>query len=217
MSTSQTQLDAPTGAEDQAALLIAIARELVEQTRPDTRGRLHVTLASSIDRDLGLDSLARVELGLRVERALDARLPEGAAATAENLGDLLGALRSAGNGANAKTGVAPTARSEEPDAVVGEPDDARTLIEMLDWHVTRRPDRLEVTFLATDMERQTLTHGDLAARARRVAATVRRKPALCVQSSHYRAVVFAYQTGRAGIRTGTICNHPGLFRFACSS
>jgi 1-acyl-sn-glycerol-3-phosphate acyltransferase len=170
VSTSQAQLDTPAGAEDQAALLIALARELVEQTRPDTRGRLHVTLASNIDRDLGLDSLARVELGLRVERALDARLPEGAAATAENLGDLLGALRSAGNGANAKTGVAPTARSEEPDAVVGEPDDARTLIEMLDWHVTRRPDRLEVTFLATDMERQTLTHGDLAARARRVAA-----------------------------------------------
>ncbi len=167
MSSLQAQHDAPVGADDRAARLVEVARELVEQMRPEARGRMQVKLGSRIDRDLELDSLARVELGLRIERAFDARLPEGAAATAETLGDLLGALQGAGSGAEARS--ARVRRAESPAEVIGEPDEARTLIEMLDWHVARHPDRVEVTFLATDTDTQTLTYGELAVRARRIA------------------------------------------------
>ena len=59
---------------------------------------------------------------------------------------------------------------DEPWHDEHEPNDARTLLEMLDWHVARHPDRIEVTFLPTDTDTQTLTYGELAARSRRVAA-----------------------------------------------
>jgi len=67
MSTSQTQLDAPTGAEDQAALLIAIARELVVQPTARIGARLLDQLAGERDQERGLVFCAgrRVELCLR--------------------------------------------------------------------------------------------------------------------------------------------------------
>ena len=96
MSSPQSQPDFPHDTDARAGRLIALARELVQQTQPHARGRLHVSLASRIDRDLGLDSLARVELGLRIERAFDVRLADGAAAQARTLADLLEALRVSG-------------------------------------------------------------------------------------------------------------------------
>jgi 1-acyl-sn-glycerol-3-phosphate acyltransferase len=167
MSSPQSRFDAPRDADARAARLVSLARELVEQTRPDARGRLHVSLASRIDRDLGLDSLARVELGLRIERAFDVQLAD-AAAQARTLGDLLAALQASGAKIAAEA-LAP-AHVETLEEVVGEPERANTLLEMLDWHVARHPDRLEVTFLASDTDTQTLTYGALATRARHIAA-----------------------------------------------
>jgi 1-acyl-sn-glycerol-3-phosphate acyltransferase len=167
MSSPQSRFDVPRDADARAARLVSLARELVEQTRPDARGRLHVSLASRIDRDLGLDSLARVELGLRIERAFNVQLAD-AAAQARTLADLLEVLQTSGAKVAAEA-LAP-AHVETLEEVVGEPEHASTLVEMLDWHIARHPDRLEVTFLASDADTQTLTYGELATRARRVAA-----------------------------------------------
>jgi 1-acyl-sn-glycerol-3-phosphate acyltransferase len=167
MSSPQSRFDVPRDVDARAARLVSLARELVEQTRPDARGRLHVSLASRIDRDLGLDSLARVELGLRIERAFDVQLAD-AAAQARTLADLLEALEASGAKVAAEA-LAP-AHAETLEEVLGEPERASTLVEMLDWHVARHPDRLEVTFLASDTDTQTLTYGELATRARQVAA-----------------------------------------------
>ena len=49
--------------------------------------------------------------------------------------------------------------------------EARTLVEVLDWHVTHHPDRLHLTFLQDDATIVgALTYSQLAAKARRVAA-----------------------------------------------
>ena len=67
----------------------------------------YVALDSSLERDLGLDSLARVELVLRLEREFGASLPEQALASSETPRDLLRfLLASAGPGAAER----PTAR-----------------------------------------------------------------------------------------------------------
>ena len=54
--------------------LLALVAEVAREARPhvDT----YVALDSSLERDLGLDSLARVELVLRLEREFAASLPE---------------------------------------------------------------------------------------------------------------------------------------------
>jgi acyl carrier protein len=168
MPSPVSRLDATRDADARAARLVSLAKELVAQTRPDSRRRLHVSLASRIDRDLGLDSLARVELGLRIERAFDVQLADGAAAQAHTLADLLEAVRESGTKVAAEA-LAP-ARVEALEEVIGEPEGATTLLEMLDWHVARHPDRLEVTFLMSDTDTQTLTYGELATRARHLAA-----------------------------------------------
>src|SRR4051812_50058402 len=56
------------------AELLAIVRELVRELSPQRLKRGDVTLTSRLDRDLGIDSLARTELILRIERAFRVRL-----------------------------------------------------------------------------------------------------------------------------------------------
>ena len=76
--------------------LIAIVEELAEELRQGTIRCAGLTLSSSLDRDVGLDSLGRVELLARIERRLGVHLPEQIAVEAQTIGDLLQALQRAG-------------------------------------------------------------------------------------------------------------------------
>ena len=117
-------------------LVAAVARE----ARPHVEA--YVALDSSLERDLGLDSLARVELVLRIEREFSASLPEQALASSETPRDLLRfVLASAGQApASADRSVASLAQSTG----VRPPEHAQTLTEALEYHVERQPDRLAV-------------------------------------------------------------------------
>ena len=55
--------------------LIAVVRELVRELAPQRLKRGEVTLSSRLDRDLGIDSLGRTELVLRIERNSACVLP----------------------------------------------------------------------------------------------------------------------------------------------
>src|SRR3569833_2394731 len=72
--------------------LLAILQNLVNELRDGGGG---VRMDSHLDRDLGLDSLARVELLLRLERDFGASLPEGVLVEAETPHDLLMAFGAA--------------------------------------------------------------------------------------------------------------------------
>ena len=114
----------------------AVAREARPSVEPD------VALDSSLEKELGLDSLARVELVLRLEREFGTSLPEQALATSETPRDLLRfLLSSAGHAPRAAdTSVASLSLS----TAVRPPLQARTLTEALEYHVERQPDRLTV-------------------------------------------------------------------------
>ena len=114
----------------------AVAREARPSVEPD------VALDSSLEKELGLDSLARVELVLRLEREFGTSLPEQALATSETPRDLLRfLLSSAGHAPRAAdTSVASLSLSTD----VRPPLQARTLTEALEYHVERQPDRLTV-------------------------------------------------------------------------
>src|SRR5258706_16417409 len=124
-------------------------------------------LDGSLDRDLGLDSLARVELLRRLERDFSASLPEQALASSETPRDLLRfLLASAGQAPQAADrSVASLAQSQGVRA----PEQAQTLIEALEYHVERQPQRLCV-FLYEEQKENPLTYRALWDGALRYAA-----------------------------------------------
>ena len=73
--------------------LVAAMREVVAELHPHLGARAGITLDSSLDRDLGLDSLSRMELLSRLERRFGVTIPEVVMANAETARELLPALR----------------------------------------------------------------------------------------------------------------------------
>ena len=155
-----------TDSQGAARVLLELVRELCAELRPRGAVPAGIALDSMLERDLGLDSLARVELLLRVQRAFGVDLPEDTLARAATPGDLLEALRGAAPGGMPH--AAPTVRPpiESADA---EPLAARTLLEVLDWHALHAPERVQIVHLAEGLERP-ITGADLVQSAARVAA-----------------------------------------------
>ena len=172
--------------------------ELVEATlrvvHADAPGLPAVTLDSVLDRDLALDSLSRMELLLRVERAFGVSLPEQTLQRAETVGDLLLAAQHGASGAAAQappaagrvpqgSGAWSPSRSEVlPPTPIGvppgapaipEPAAAQTLLDVLDWHAQAHPGRTQIICLIDDIEHP-ITYGELAASAAAVAAGLQR-------------------------------------------
>jgi acyl carrier protein len=123
-----------------AGRVLEVVTKVMREARPNVPAQ--VTLDSALDKDLGLDSLARVELVLRLEREFAVSLPEQALATSETPRDLLRFLLSSAGQAPraADTSVASLVQSER----VPPPANARTLVEALEYHVERQPERLTV-------------------------------------------------------------------------
>ncbi|HVS04374.1 MAG TPA: AMP-binding protein, partial [Thermoanaerobaculia bacterium] len=156
------------GEGDEEALL-AVVRGLVAEVQPGRRAR-RVALDSSLERDLGLDSLGRAELLLRLGDAFGITLPEQILAEAESPRDLLRAVeRAAPTAAAAKE---PRRRAGAEPAVAT-PEEATTLLAVLDAYADAHPDRRHVLFLTGEGEEEELTYGALAARSRAVASALR--------------------------------------------
>ncbi|MGE5170178.1 MAG: AMP-binding protein [Rudaea sp.] len=149
-----------------AERLIAIVAAMLGELRPNAPAR-RITLDAEIERDLGLDSLSRVELATRVEQAFAVRLPDRLATSARTLRQLLDAI------AKAKPREAPSsppARASLPAAVRGMPVDARTIVDAFLWHVERHPEREHVTLLEGDDVQASLSYARLWSEANEVAA-----------------------------------------------
>ena len=164
--------------------LVAAMREIVAELHPHLGARAGVTLDSSLDRDLGLDSLSRMELLSRLERRFGVTIPEAVMANAETARELLPALR-AGERRRRTAGTARTdgaARPsvtgpdtvETPVAADAIPTGASTLLEAVDFHARRHGDRVHVELYgsadAPEGEPARITFAALVERAERLAA-----------------------------------------------
>jgi 1-acyl-sn-glycerol-3-phosphate acyltransferase len=150
--------------------LVALIGELVRELHAKGGGRMDVSLASRLDRDLGIDSLGRTELILRIERAFGVRLPPTTLSEAETVGDLLTALGQAAPHVRQMRDVTPVAA---PAPAVSAPSGARTLLDVLEWHVAQHPDRAHVTVLEDETTViGSMTYAQLADAARKVAAAL---------------------------------------------
>ncbi len=157
--------------EDQARerALIAVVSELVQELHQQSRRHVDVSRSSQLDRDLGIDSLGRTELILRIERSFRVRLPLKVLSEANTVGDILDALGQVPADRLAIAAALPPALPELP--LVHAPEEARTLVEALDWHVAAHPDRQHLTVLQDEsVVLATLTYGELGKAARSVAA-----------------------------------------------
>ena len=172
MPASPQSSHGPSAARDPAPLL-ALIDALVGELQPGARRQ--ATLDSQLDRDLGLDSLSRVELLARIEQHYRVRLRDEVLGTAQTPRDLLAALgESVATHAPPRPpaeAVADSARMSGEDAEL--PTDAATLLEVLDWHLARHPDRVHVRFYASEDRVEALTYAGLADGAGRVAQALR--------------------------------------------
>jgi len=129
--------------ERSAEQLLATIDALLAET---SRGRARrASLDASLERQLGLDSLARVELLLRIERSFGVSMPEQALSTAETPRDLLRLLRSSLGAPRERIDKEIESLAQVADG--GEPEAASTLLEALEWQVMRHPERLHMLLL----------------------------------------------------------------------
>ena len=152
-----------TGGVIQAQVLDIVGR-LVDELGGGAARR--PTLQDSLDRDLGISSLERVELLLRLEKACGVRLPDAVMAEAATPQDLVAAILHA----------AP-AIAQPPPPAVGEmaapaepaptsvPVAARSLLEALQWHVDRAAKRVHIHLWREDGAETPISYGDLGTAA----------------------------------------------------
>ncbi len=154
--------------------LLQIIRELAEELHPEAGHSLSLNLDSSLDRDLGLNSLARMELLTRLEREFAVSLSEQILATVESPRDVLRALGSAPM-AVASGNIGPTESTEKhPDTTDFIPHAAGTLPAVLESHARLHPDRVHILFEPKQGERWPLTYGQLHRGAMELAAGLQR-------------------------------------------
>ena len=153
--------------------LLQLIRQLMDELHPDMRFSQPIGLDSSLDRDLGLDSLARVELLARLEQNFDLSLSEHVLATAESPRDLLRHI-----GTAKKTTPAPhirqTALPEAADNTDLAPHGADTLLAVLESHVQSHPDRIHLILDRHNEEAKQLTYQELKEGALELAAGLQR-------------------------------------------
>jgi len=158
---------AVAGSEQRERDLVAVVANLVRELHPQHSRYIEVVPSSRIERDLGIDSLGRTELILRIERAFRVRLPARTISEAETVRDLVQALELAGPARQRSTfETKPVSALPSVPAAT----EAQTLVDVLEWHATYRPNRPHVTVLQDETTiLGTLTYSELAARARKVA------------------------------------------------
>ena len=148
--------------------MIALVRALVVDLYPQRGKAVRVTSSSRLQEDLGIDSLGRMELILRIEGAFQRRLSIDAMGKADTVADLLAALEQA-QAQRATQGLKLEEQRRLPSAAAA--TTARTLIDALEWHLAQHPGRQHLTLLQDDsVVLATLTYRELAEGARRVAA-----------------------------------------------
>ncbi|MDE3135530.1 MAG: AMP-binding protein [Acidobacteriota bacterium] len=149
---------------------LSLLAELLEELGHDpTRAALQP--GAHLERDLGLGSLERVELLLRLNAAMGIQLPEQALAEAETVGELVSVVE-ATQGAAVATPPSPAVvpRGERPETSwVPLPESVETFVDLLRFRAGATPDEPHIFFEQPESGEQVLTYGQLHQRAMNVA------------------------------------------------
>ncbi|HEV2522953.1 MAG TPA: AMP-binding protein [Candidatus Acidoferrales bacterium] len=177
MASPVRQFDAVADEERVLEIVRGLAQELGHNSAVRS-----ATPAAHLERDLGLGSLERVELLLRLDKTFGTRLDENVLAEAETVQDLISAL-SAATGSQQAEGQASSAASEFPGRApetiltgkaTGFPA-AETFQKVLRLRGREDASRTHLIFYEDEGEGPSLTFGDLLEGADRVAADLRNR------------------------------------------
>ena len=171
--------------------LVVIARQLAAESRSQ-RGTLEdITIDSDIAKDLGFDSLARVELFSRINKSFGVDLDESIFAEAVTLRDLLSAIS---KGRIKVTPVVKPRVKVKPaeEGALATPDNAQTLIDVLHWYTERHAERDHIQLYDDADKGEIVSYQQLLTRAQAVAAGLQ---SLGVGSQHPVAIMLPTGTG----------------------
>ena len=159
--------------DDLAYTLLKLIEELLHEMHPEQSHSQVLTLDSSLDDDIGLDSLARVELITRIEQRFKLTLPQRVFTEVESPRDLLQEIgASQGQQLEPDAGRAVELKIGKIEAL---PQQASTLVDVLEWHVQHNPDRTHIRFADDDVDPQSLSYRALWQGAEQVAAGLQQK------------------------------------------
>ena len=168
----------PPESQQDAHALLEVVRAMVAELRGHKASGVRITLDSELDRDLGFDSLARVELLVRIESAFGVQLPDTVLASSETCRDLFAALvtaraMTAAPARAVKQLPAPQLQHED-EGERAAPPELPTLTDVLAWHAARHAEVIHITLCEEEPE-QTITYGRLWEQARAVAGGLQRE------------------------------------------
>ncbi len=146
--------------------LLSIIQKFIAEFKSE-RAQQAVQLNAYLERDLGIDSLARVELFLRIEKAFDVSLPATVMIEAERISDIADALQKAGPiRQKIDREFAEILESGSQKDV----SSARTLVEVLMQHCHDHPNRPHIYLENEQGEEKIIRYGELLENAKKVAA-----------------------------------------------
>ncbi|HEV2386942.1 MAG TPA: AMP-binding protein [Candidatus Acidoferrales bacterium] len=163
MASARTQTDPAI-----QGTALGILADLLEELGHNPSGT-ELQPGTHLERDLGLGSLERVELLLRLNAAFSIQLPEQALAEAETIAELVRVVQ-ASLGATAAGAPTPERLAGRPAAAwVPLPDSVETFVDVLRFRAGAMPDQPHVYLEDADGSERLLTYGRLLERATNVA------------------------------------------------
>ena len=173
--------------------ILQVVRDLLAELGSH-RALRHLSPSASLERELGLASLERVELLLRLEKALSLELPEQLLSRAEAVSDLVRAVMTAKSQAGNRTSASPGTDRIDPlrlqqtgkprpdpggvDAWNREGGWPTTLDEALFHFAQRDPERVHIQLRLENGEMRPITYSDLLSESSAVAAALQQKAGL---------------------------------------
>jgi len=164
MNGIQTNIDSGKSID----FLLQEIKNLVIELHPSWPKTRKILPESLLTKDLGLDSLARVELLTRIERSFGITLEEKIFIDAETPRDLWQAIIKAGPSSMPVTNM--EVKEVEIEEAHDLPFNAGTLVDALNWHVENHPERPHIRLYSDEDEGEIITYRQLGEGARIIAA-----------------------------------------------
>jgi 1-acyl-sn-glycerol-3-phosphate acyltransferase len=153
-----------------ATALLDLVAAVMHELHPHDVTRRAPRLDDTFDRDLGLDSLGRVEMIARIETAFAVDLGERVLASAETPRDVLRAvLKSSGASRDLRAVESITVTATHADPA---PADAATLTDVLRWHVDAHGERAHIQLFDDYTDGEIITYRRLWDEASNIAGAL---------------------------------------------